>query len=352
MRRFLIALSLAVAGCNSDLPPEWQIEKLRVLAVQAEPPEIAPGASTVLQALAVEPPVPPPGSPPPSPLSYVWLACTIPPGVTEQVPCGLSTTRPLTGADLGQATPPPDCQAEPGADLCLLGTDPIVRFTAPAGALAGARTTQMLITVAIADTPSGAIGCLVDTANNGGMPVDPDHCVLALKRLTVTSPTTPLSDGTLPVFNRNPQLTGFDLVVPTGDQASLLDGTAEFLPTPDGQSPQAALDAARADDAAELEPTFDSSGKVTGAQYEALTIAWYTTAGKLDSGRSAFVPDACATQQDCPTTPPPADVTTNWTPPTQGQVTQLTVDGTVQLWAVVRDDRGGISWLAGTAQSH
>ena len=51
----LISLLLCLGGCSSDLPAASFIDKLRVLAVRASPPEIAPGETTTLDALTVEP---------------------------------------------------------------------------------------------------------------------------------------------------------------------------------------------------------------------------------------------------------------------------------------------------------
>ena len=58
LRSILVAATVGAAllsGCGSDLPSASFIDKLRVLAVQAEPPEIAPGATTQLSALVLEP---------------------------------------------------------------------------------------------------------------------------------------------------------------------------------------------------------------------------------------------------------------------------------------------------------
>lgn len=351
MRTALALLfSLGVAGCNSDLPSASMIEKLRVLAVQAEPPEVAPGQTTTLSALVVEPPrVQLDGGFVPSPPSYLWLACTVPANTAEQAPCGLSASQPLPGAGASQAALPPFCQDQPGASLCIVSMNETGTFTPDASLLAGARTRQLLVSVTVADTPEGAFGCLVAAANNQDMPTTPDHCVLALKRLTLTDPTRPLSDGSLPVLNHNPSLTDVRYVIPMGDETSLLDGSAQFIPPPVANDGTVELHALRADDASELVPAFDSAGKVTGSQYEALTVAWFATGGKIDGGRSAFDPPGCATQLDCPQSAPAGDSSTKWEVPTAAALSLVSLDASVRFYAVVRDDRGGVGWLKGSA---
>jgi hypothetical protein len=352
MRCALVLALVFTGGCSSDLPVASFIEKLRVLAVQAEPPEVAPGQSTALAVLAVEPPVPQQVGPPPSGVSYLWLACTVPAGLAEQAPCGLSAAAPLPGAAAGSATMPPFCKDAPDASLCIVSTSASGSYTPPASVLDGDRTTQVLVSVTVADSAEGAVGCLLDAANNNNQPTDPDHCVLALKRLVVTDPTRPLSDGALPTFNHNPTLADFHFAVPDGGpMASLTDGTAEFAPSPESGAGEAELHAIRADDAAEIEPIFDDQGNVTGSRYESLTVAWFTTAGKIDGGRSAYSPPDCVTQQQCPAEAPELDTMTQWKAPTSAGLPTRSTDGRVRFWAVVRDDRGGVSWLEGSAHT-
>ena len=49
--------SLALAGCSIDLPPASRIDKLRLLAVRAEPPEVSPGQTSTFDTLVAFPPV-------------------------------------------------------------------------------------------------------------------------------------------------------------------------------------------------------------------------------------------------------------------------------------------------------
>jgi len=153
-------------------------------------------------------------------------------------------------------------------------------------------------------------------------PTQPDHCVIALKRLAVSTSTAP---------NRNPSLTSLTL-----GGASLTGASARF--TPGG--PATSIAAARCTDAscAEIEPNGD---------YEQLLVSWFATDGSFDASRSLFGADAngdCT--GPCLHDPPPPSVMTSWTPPAPGDGG---ASGAVSFWAVIRDDRGGVGWLAGAA---
>jgi hypothetical protein len=66
----LAVLSLAQAACLESLPSPSRVDDLRVLAIRAEPPEVAPGATVALDALVVDPQT--------RPARYAWYACVVP----------------------------------------------------------------------------------------------------------------------------------------------------------------------------------------------------------------------------------------------------------------------------------
>jgi hypothetical protein len=362
MNHVLVAAAL-LAGCSNDLPASSHVDKLRVLAMRAEPPEVAPGQTATIDTLVVEPMVQKvddlgaPKGP-----SYFWLACTIPPGAVEELPCGVDPSRPLP------STLPPTCDQAPTADLCLLGTTPTVTFTPSTARLGSDGTGQMLITLIVDDTDRGALGCLEYVIGQGGMPVtaaadtsSADHCVLAVKRLAISDPNRTLGKNHVapPPPNRNPSITNLFFVDGAGHNVPLLDGTGGFTIAADGQSGRLTLAATRAEDAAEMEPQLDSNGKpaldsnnnLEPFQVEQLTVAWYVTGGSIEGGRSAWVPDNCLTQAECPMQLPISEAVTKWNPPTRAQLSQTSPmnDPRVRFWAVIRDDRGGVGWVSGTA---
>jgi hypothetical protein len=344
MRATFLSITILLAACGGDLPPQSFIEKLRVLAVQADPPEVAPEEETRLSVLAASPTVVQLSNGiPPAPVSTLWLACTIPPGASSTIPCGVNPERSL-GA--GGAIPP-SCDEAPGADLCVLGLGPTARFTPAASLLGGAASRQLLITAVVADTEGGAIGCLQDAFANDGRPTTPDHCVLALKRLTLSDPARRTA-----ARNENPRLAEF-LLDEYGVPVSLADGQALFGAAPESNPRAYTLIARRAEDAAQQYPKLDDQGQPGDLVYEALTISYYTTSGKLAGLRGAFDPEGegCLTAADCPTKPPALETTVEWTPPAPSALAKTTTpaDPAVRLYAVLRDDRGGVSWIAGRA---
>ena len=155
-------------------------------------------------------------------------------------------------------------------------------------------------------------------------PKYPDHCVIAFKRLPVSDMPT----------NSNPKLIDFTITPKTGAAESLLDGSATFPVGDDQSQPTFELGVTRAGDSSEL----DAKGN-----YEALSLSFFTTAGKIDGGRAAFDPPGCAAQSDCPMKAPVETTSTHWIVPK--------TSGDAQFWAVIRDDRGGVSWLTGSATS-
>jgi hypothetical protein len=157
--------------------------------------------------------------------------------------------------------------------------------------------------------------------------------VVAFKRLIINGN----ADAAL---NQNPELTA--LWLKQDELVEPLDG-AQFPVGSEQSTPTLKLLVDRVPGSAEL----DANGN-----YEALTVSWFTTSGKIDGGRSAFDPPGCDTASDCPMKEPSSDSSTSWIVP-KDTTLAVTADSsrTVKFWAVVRDDRGGVSWLTGTAEA-
>lgn len=310
-RALVMAAALFVGGCSSDLPAASFIDKLRVLAVRAEPPEIAPGETTALDLLAVEPVIHQlDGGGAPAPLTAVWLACPLPSGTLTVAPCGV-----------GEGAPAPT----------ILGGDLTASYTAPTDLLGALPSTEVLITVAVADTQAGAMACVADLANNNGLPTDPDHCVVSLKRVVVSTSPTP---------NKNPMLAQFYATTPSGFAETLDDNQGIWQYAPGEDKAEWDVAAIRANDAAE--PKADGT-------YESLSVSWFTTAGHLDGGRSIYLPPGCNDPATCADQLPEDGADTTWLAPTEAQAAGF-VDGNgrVSFWAVIRDDRGGVGWSIGS----
>jgi len=75
MRQFAVAALLLCAGCQSNFEPASYVNGLRVLAIKAEPPEVAPGESSTLTALAVDTAG--------NTIDNQWSRCNVAPGPSD-----------------------------------------------------------------------------------------------------------------------------------------------------------------------------------------------------------------------------------------------------------------------------
>jgi len=74
-----LLLGLLLTACE-DLTPSWQLDRLRILAISAEPAALQPGESTRFSALVVDEPLN-------RPLTFLWLGCTADPFNANRGPC-------------------------------------------------------------------------------------------------------------------------------------------------------------------------------------------------------------------------------------------------------------------------
>lgn len=222
----------ALAGCDDSLAKPQEVVNLRIVAVQAEPPEAPAGTEVALSALILHPD-------PAVVVEQAWAACVI--------AYGQPSTSCATGAT--QDVPPP-CAEAPDAPVCLLGMDPTATYRLPERAVSGVPAGQagsVVVTLVAADGPAGGLaGCANAFA-------DPEHapegCRVAVKTVRVL----PASSGTA---NANPSIAS---LAREGDllTVALGDGAAEM--TPDGPEP--------------------------------LFLSWYVTGGELDKFRTDADPE-------------------------------------------------------------
>lgn len=87
------------------------------------------------------------------------------------------------------------------------------------------------------------------------------------------------------------------------------------------------LEASWPSDSAETFAYFDPASQSVSAQRESMQVAWYATAGALDTESTGRASDDPATTSD-----------DGWVAPSQ--------PGTVHLWIVLRDSRGGVDFAS------
>ena len=178
----------------SELEPSWLIDRVRILAVVAEPPEIAPGESSAFSALVTDPNGEIGGK--------VWFACA--PEDSSGAGCNVDL-------EALSDNPTPEELLEAGVIGFEPGLPPV--YVAPVDVLDSLppedRAEGLSITVQIAAFPAGAVD---DTGTDFFSDVE-----VGYKRLIVSEATTP---------NQNPEATfqvdGID--IPVGSPVELEPG--------------------------------------------------------------------------------------------------------------------------------
>ncbi len=314
--------ALALGGCIPELEDDTaRITAPRVLAVRAVPAEAAPGDSVRLEALVASPEATRP--------DVAWALCT--------------ARKPLT--ELG-----------PVAAECLSGG----AGAQPLGAGPG-------VTTLLPKDACRLFGSLRPEPKPGepaGRPVDPDPTggyyqpVIATLQGEETLGNVRLSCGLLAVpqaealrynggyvRNQNPELEALTLEgvepappgsvhVEAGARITLHASWASCPEEPScgdglctaGENATLCPEDCRGGvgcSGAEVYLAYDAEQRRVVTRREALIVSWYVTAGELSERRTGAARGATS-------------ATTRWTAPRQA--------GVARLWAVLRDDRGGVAY--------
>ncbi len=318
------AMAAAAGGCKPDLgAPISLVEGPRILAVRGTPPEAKEGAAVTYDLLAVDA-AGTTAAPqatwamcqlprPPSESNSVSAACL---GVADQGGPSPTFTAPITAADpndntttgacsiFGPLRPPLDPTARPRDPDVTGGFYEPVRVT-----LAGPGGDPLLafdlqrIQCRLANAPS-------DVANQFNNPYD-----------AAMNP-----NGYPP--NTNPALAGVTVAAAGGAPTPLAPVTPD-MPSPAAASiapgQRVTLSASWNAEIAETFPVYDIRTVTLVPQREALRVSWFATAGELDH-------DVTGRDADDPT----LSTDNDWVAPQQA--------GTVHLWLVLRDSRGGVDF--------
>lgn len=310
-----LAVAQAMSGCAPDFgaAPSLVVSE-RLLAVRADPPEAAPGATVTLRALVVGPD----GTRADPPVRWAWCLAPKPLTTDNSVAdrClgdGADVVLPLGGpGPAAQATLPADACARFGPD-----TPPATSGEPPARPrdpdVTGGYYQPARALVSGGDVaPLAGFGFARLTCNLAAAPIE---VVQAFRRRYVA--------------NRNPTL---DAVRATRSD----DGSAMQPLRPEGDAQAAGhatvspggslgLVARWSADSPETFPVFDREQRQLVEQREALRVSWYATAGRFEHDRTGR--DGADTSLDSEN---------EWTAPEQ--------PGFVHLWVVLRDSRGGVDY--------
>jgi hypothetical protein len=282
-----------VSACSNDFAPYSRLDRLRVLAIRANPPTPVPGDLCRMEALAFAPAA--------APIAYRWSFCPVLARANEDYAC------PLTQAETVEvfgASPPFD-----------LGTARTAEFTNPfaldrLGALCAAGVHTAQFDEAVNCGQGYPVSLVLDVSTDG------DSLRAAF---TVYLPTS--ADAAI---NANP--TVLDLAL----DGQILAEEPTPVPLPAGRVADLAV--ALSDDSAEMRP-IPPSESGSGLRRERLRLSWFADLGSLDQDRTVYLDGETTLQQ----------ATSNrWTPPPQEALTAQAL-GTFAV--VVRDDRGGVGWL-------
>lgn len=306
MRALLLLAALALAACAAEFEPYNLVQGPRLLAVRAEPPTLEPGGSAALDALVA--------APAGAAVEYAWSWCPLRGGAAQAYGClvpeeELRARLAAAGVALAQGY---DLGSAPGATL---------RYPADPAAFAA------LCSGLVASLPRDVAPIACDQ----GFPVSiglvlrvGGEEIRAFKEVRLA-----LDDAT--PRNHNPSLSGLAvgprdapranaLVVGEADRPALAAGAvyAVFADVPD----------------ASAEPfvrAFDPSTGGPRAVREELTLTWFIEAGTTRWARTSWLSgqdgfDGLDRNE--------------WTAPATPAA------GAARLTLVLRDERGGVSWLA------
>lgn len=294
---WVAVLSLALAGCPignnkyakpKDLSPSWRIDKLRVLAVRADPPEVQPGQTATFSALVTDPNE--------EVGAVVWLAC--PPDDNGGIGLGCSIDPSF---DFNNATP--DALLAAG----FIGFEPFLppTYTPPADLLDGLDEFQArdgeYVLVQIAVLPQS----IMDAGFEGG-DFDFNQLEAAYKRLVVSTETQP---------NHNPGVS--TLLV---DGVNIPEGTVVLVDPGETYTITPVL----TEGSIEIYDYTDKNGLTTKRNEEPY-FEWYADGGQVTVSASLF---------------PYLDG--KWQAPLAED--EGPKSGT--WWGVVRDRRGGMNWIS------
>lgn len=296
-RALIIPLMLAAAGCTQSFDERpFLITSPRVLAIRAEPADAKPSERITLDALVVT------ESGPAQVSAARWAFCMKNRSLADNNPVDVSCLQ--DGEHLRAV---PDDGADPLANSALVPADSCRIFGSetppPQPGEPPVRPVDPDVTGGYYQ-PVRLVVPAPEVSSFGRVRV---QCALALAPADVVQAFRDRY-----VRNNNPVVSSF--AASDGATTVRAGATVELV---------AAYDAATA----ERYVLFDAQARNLVDRTEALEVAWYATTGVMGTDVST----AGAT-----------DVRTQWTAPAQ--------PGSAHLWAVIRDERGGIGWRALTLE--
>lgn len=289
-------LPILLFGCGRDFDPYNRLTSLRVMAIQSEPPAPAPGETALLTPLVY---VPASQAAP----TYAWSWCPLPGSAGEGFRCRV--TEAELSALAGVEVPPFD-----------LGAEPFARFA------------HTLAPEALERVCQGIPGTPLIPDCEGGFPVQIRMTVRTEADEVVTVRTLRLRFAAAHEPNRNPRIEGLLARIDGADQP--IEATpALTLP----RHEDTVIKAVVSESEAETHTDYDDLGNARTVT-ERLILSWFVESGDTKEQRTGTLPGEV---------PLARAVENEWKP----AKTEDYPDGTARLFVVLRDSRGGVSWIHG-----
>lgn len=332
-RSFLVLLLFALVphlACDDGISSASRLRRLRLLAVQAEPPNPAFGGTTVLRPLVYVPPG--------EGVSYAWSWCPVPTRSENGYLC------PIDQAAVDAIAAQTGLVGLPPLDL---GTAESITFTNPFPPALLAKLCQ---------GDSATVGAFLGHAGADAPQVW--NCTTGTLRmqvmLTITGSTTDTGvvalrlpvDETTP-GNQNPVIGGLAVRSPPalldeiGTVTVARDVEVDLLAGVDAGQAETYLDRQLGSDDEYLK---DDRGQfILGPTQERLSLSWYAEGGGFSERTTSWGPN----DVDADGRPLPFEVATEnkWTTPKVADY----APASSTLIVVVRDSRGGVAWTRATA---
>lgn len=333
----VVPLVALLCACQAELERVSEVTKLRILGIQADPPEIAPGESTALRILTADP-----GG---EGRRVVGGGIVVPGLFTPSSSPDTSTLPPLFYAlpftdvnDSGVVVFPhhlgmPSYYSDQGAQVPIAPPGEPLVMTAILFVCAGDGFDEDAAYAVMAQISMGGAGeeagpdAFLEICSEAGA----DEGITALKSFDVVTCDPENSalacDGEY-AQNANPEIESIALA---GEPLSQFFGGQCFECDPeDGcREPLALRGYLTPGSFQRYERSLASNLDQTEVVYERTYISWFVTGGTLDEDRSGNGSTADDVAPDDP-------FDANWIPPFEG--------GEFTLWAVAHDIRGGVSW--------
>lgn len=325
----LVLLMALLSACQAELTPRTTVDSLRILAIQAEPPELSPGDGSIISALIADP------LGQDRPLDWFMTLCT-----PDEVRGGC-----LEYNELLEEYPDADEAEVEYARCCVRGgtATPVGGVVEVGGGITNRLTTAESMLEGLDETSARQgvnaqitlIVCVSgvcvpeETSPDDAAPTDvaielpADQSSLAIKRIRVASP-----DGS--PRNANPTLEGLIVAGET---------FAEGTPLAVSPNTPYTLQPVVSADSIECYASVKSDGSEEYT-FESPYFSWYATGGEFDEYFSEpdYITDC---SDETPLEERMKEAANFWTSPALDP--NLAIEQ--RLYLVMWDRRGGISWL-------